>query len=72
MPSGGGGGGDQAGGGDALVEEGRSVYRGPTLSHRARGVLVAKSFTENLEGSNSMEQELSVVNGWTKRRLWVI
>jgi hypothetical protein len=33
--------------------------------------LVARSFTEKPEGSNSMKQELSV-NRRTKRRLWVI
>jgi hypothetical protein len=32
-----------------------------TLSHRASGVLVVRSFTEKTEGSNSMEQELSAV-----------
>jgi hypothetical protein len=32
-------------------------------------VLVARSFTEKPKGSNSMEQELSMVNRRTERRL---
>jgi hypothetical protein len=32
------------------------------------GVLVARSFTKKPEGSNSMEQELLVVNRRTERR----
>jgi hypothetical protein len=42
---------------------------GPELSQRTRGVLVARSFIEKPEGSNSMEQELSVVNRRTEIRL---
>jgi hypothetical protein len=59
----------RTGGGDTPVEEGRSMLRSPELSQRARGVLVARSFTEKPEGSNSMEQELSVVNRRTERTL---
>jgi hypothetical protein len=40
----------------------RSVYSGPELSHHARRVLVARSFTNKPKGSNSIEQELSVLN----------
>ena len=49
---------------DGEVEEvgNRRVYRGPELSHRAIKLLVARSFTDKPKGSNSMEQELSVVN----------
>jgi hypothetical protein len=39
----------------------RRVYSGSKLSQRTR-VLVAKSFTDKPKGSNSIEQELSVVN----------
>ena len=59
----------KAGGGDAPVVEGWNVYRGSVLSQLARGFLVARSFTEKPEGSNSMEQELLVVNQRTERRL---
>jgi hypothetical protein len=59
------------GSGDAPVEEGRSVYRGPVLSEQSRGVLVARSL-EKPEGSKSIEQELSMVNRRTERRLWVM
>jgi hypothetical protein len=59
----------RTGGGDAPVEEGRSMWSGLELSHRASGVLVARSFTEKPEGSNSMEQELLMVNQRTERRL---
>jgi hypothetical protein len=69
MPSGGGGGGDQGkrrrraeGGWTERVEGPRAVTAG-------KGVLVARSFTEKGEGSNSMEQELSVVKRRTERRL---
>jgi hypothetical protein len=59
----------RTGGGDTPAVEGWSVYSGPELSQRARRVLVARSFTEKPEGSNSMEQKLSVVNRRTERRL---
>jgi hypothetical protein len=39
-----------------------SVYSGPKLSHHARRVLIARSFTNKPKGSNSIEQELLVVN----------
>jgi hypothetical protein len=72
MPSGGGGGGDhnglggRAGGGRLKHVEGP---RAITDSQRTRGVLVARSFTEKPKGSNSMEQELAMVNRRTERRL---
>jgi hypothetical protein len=47
------------------------VYSGPELSHRAR-ILVGRSFTDKPKGSNSIEQELSVINWWTERRLWIM
>jgi hypothetical protein len=69
-PSGGGGGGDQdgrrrhAGGGRTeRVEWPRAVTTGEG------GSWWPYPFTEKLEGSNSMEQELSVVNRRTERRL---
>jgi hypothetical protein len=55
---------------DATVEEAgsQSVYNSPKLSQRARRVLVVRSFTDKPKGSNSMEQELSVVDRRTERR----
>jgi hypothetical protein len=49
--------------------ESRIVYRGPELSYLAIMLRVAKSFTGKPKGSNSVEQELSVVKRLTKRRL---
>jgi hypothetical protein len=48
---------------DTAVEEvgSQSVYNGPEVSHRTRRVLVDRSFIDKPKGSNSMEQELSVV-----------
>jgi hypothetical protein len=43
-------------------EDRRRVYNGSELSQRARRVLAAKSFTDKSKGSNSIEQELSMVN----------
>jgi hypothetical protein len=40
----------------------QSVYNGPKLSQQARRVLIARSFIDKPNKSNSMEQELSVVN----------
>ena len=40
----------------------RSLYSGPELSQHARRVLVARSITVKPKGSNSIEQELSVIN----------
>jgi hypothetical protein len=69
MPSGGGGdrgqdkqGGRASGGWSERVE-------GPKLSHRARRALLARSLIDKPNGSNSIEQELSVVNRRTERRL---
>jgi hypothetical protein len=69
MPSGRGGGGGQDG------RRRRAGGRRPERVERSRavttneGVLVAKSFIEKPEISNSMEQELSVVNRRTETRL---
>jgi hypothetical protein len=45
------------------------VYKGPELSYLAITLRVARSFTDKPKGSNSIEQELSVVKQQTKRRL---
>jgi hypothetical protein len=37
------------------------VYRGPELSYLAITLCVARSFKDKSKGSNSIEQELSVV-----------
>jgi hypothetical protein len=37
------------------------VYRGPELLYLVIMICVARSFTDKLKGSNSIEQELSVV-----------
>jgi hypothetical protein len=44
----------------ADVESGM-VYMGPELLYRTITLRVAKSFTDKPKGSNSIEQELSVV-----------
>ena len=52
-------------GDDMAVEEAgnRRMYNGPKSSHRARRVLVARSFTHKPKGSNYIKKELLVVNG---------
>jgi hypothetical protein len=40
----------------------QSVYSGPELPQRARRVLVARSFIVKPKGSNSIKQELSMIN----------
>jgi hypothetical protein len=37
------------------------VYRGPEILYLVITLCVARSFTDKLKGSNSIEQELSVV-----------
>jgi hypothetical protein len=69
MRSGGGGGGDQDGRSGRAGGRRPACVEGPVLSHRASGVLVARSSTEKPEGSNSMEQKMSVVNRLIERRL---
>jgi hypothetical protein len=45
------------------------VYRGPELLYLAITLRVARSFTDKPKGSNSIEQELSVVKRRMERRL---
>jgi hypothetical protein len=45
------------------------VYRGPKLSYLTITLRVARSFTDKPKGSNSIEQELSVVKRRMERRL---
>jgi hypothetical protein len=45
------------------------VYRGSELSYRMIMLRVVRSFTDKPKGSNSIEQELSVVKRRTERRL---
>jgi hypothetical protein len=54
-------------------EEGRwRVYSGLELSHHTRRVLVARSFTDKPNWSNSIEHELSAMNWRMERRLRII
>jgi hypothetical protein len=50
----------------------RMVYIGLELLHLVITFLVARSFTERPEESNSIEHQLSVVNWWTKRRILIM
>jgi hypothetical protein len=52
----------------ADIESGM-VYMGPELLYRTITLCVARSFTDKPKGSNSIEQEFSVVKGRMKRRL---
>ena len=45
-----------------VVQRKAKGVKGPVLSHRSSGHREAESFTVRPEESNSMEQELSVVN----------
>jgi hypothetical protein len=45
------------------------VYRGPKLSYLAITLRVARYLTDKPKGSNSIEEELSVVKRRTGRRL---
>jgi hypothetical protein len=45
------------------------VYRGPELSYLVITLCVARSFIDKSKGSNSIEQELSMVKRRTERRL---
>jgi hypothetical protein len=53
----------------ADVESGM-VYRGPELLYLMITLCVARSFTDKPKGSNSIEQEISVVKWRMERRLW--
>lgn len=50
-------------------EDVQSISRDLELSHRTRRVLVDRSFIDKPNGSKSTEQELSMVNQRTERRL---
>jgi hypothetical protein len=52
-----------------LDAESEMVYRGPELLYLAITLHVARSFNDKPKGSNSIEQELSVVKRRTERRL---
>jgi hypothetical protein len=58
---------------DGVRDPGRRiVYSGPVLFDLTITFLVVRSFTDKLNGSNSIEHQLSVVKWWTERRLWTM
>ena len=60
----------KAAGSDVLAPE--KGYRSSSLLERRRRVLVARSFTEKPNGSNSIETKLSRVNWRTEIKLCTI
>jgi hypothetical protein len=54
--------------GGGLDAGSHKVYKEPELSQRARRLRVTRSFTNKPKGSNSIEQELSMVNWRTDKR----
>jgi hypothetical protein len=70
MPSGGGGGSSQSMQGGRVGEGSQWPERveQPKLSRSVRRVMVARSFTDKPNGSNSIKQEASVANRRAGRR----